>query len=472
MKHLLHIIVIFISLAPGFAQNFDVEAIKIAGDNTTRINLVILSEGYQTQELNTFILDATNFSNYLFSQSPFLEYANYFNVYAVKVPSNESGADHPGTGNVAHESGWPVPTQTVDTYFNATYDAFGNHFLLYYEIDGLSANNTQAKIETVLANNFPTYDQALILVNSPYYGGSGGKFPMASTGSSSLEIAVHELGHSLFDLKDEYYPGDELAAEAINMTQDTNPNTVKWKNWIGTNNIGIHQHTGNGNASLWYKPRHAECKMEVLNKPFCAVCKEGMIEKTHSLITPIESFSPEETTLEALSFPLNFQLNLIKPIPNTLESVWTLNNVNYANNVDDVSINETNLSEGNNTLSVTVTDNSNMLKVDNHETFHIYNVNWTINYSALGVETISSSSHSFKIKMFPNPTDEFLNFTIENNNSQTLRVVLNTIDGKKIISKKLNTSTQLNTSYLKTGIYIANIYANNTLIASKKVVKH
>ena len=76
------------------AQVFEVQTLKLSGDTDKRINLVILSEGYQTSEFPQFITDATSFINAMFSQSPFLEYANYFNVYAIKVPSNQSGSDH------------------------------------------------------------------------------------------------------------------------------------------------------------------------------------------------------------------------------------------------------------------------------------------------------------------------------------------------------------------------------------------
>jgi len=214
MKHIIIILTVILNSFIGFTQVFDVETIKFSGDNDKRINLVILSEGYQANELSDFITDATNFSNEMFNESPFSEYANYFNVYAIKVPSNESGADHPEDGIF------------VDTYFNATYNAFNNPYLLFYEIDGNSTNNTEAKILSVLADNFPNYDNALILVNSPGYGGSGGEFPMAYNGFWATRVIMHELGHSLFDLKDEYYPGDLLAGEAINMTQETDPNFV------------------------------------------------------------------------------------------------------------------------------------------------------------------------------------------------------------------------------------------------------
>src|SRR5690606_7760518 len=163
-----------------------------------------------------------------------------FNVYIIKVPSNESGADHPGIATDVTEPYNNLPTKFVDTYFNATYDAFGYHRYLYYGIDYATAASAEAKIMAVLAANSPAYDQALILVNSPEYGGTGGEFPIVYNGYWAVNVIMHELGHSLFNLKDEYYPGDLLAGEAINMTKETDVNAVKWKNWLHSNGVGIY----------------------------------------------------------------------------------------------------------------------------------------------------------------------------------------------------------------------------------------
>lgn len=468
MKRLLICTMLFFISMVINAQVFPVETIKYSGANDKRINLVILSEGYKSTELDDFIIDATNFSDEMFNQSPFSEYANYFNVYAIRVPSNESGADHPGTATDVTEPFSPL--RNVDTYFNATFDAFQIHRLLFYEIDINYANNTELKINSVLADNFPTYDQALILVNSNVYGGSGGEFPMSSRGGNANEIAIHELGHSLFDLKDEYYPGDVLAGEAINMTQETNASLVKWKNWIGTNGVGVYPYASSGNAANWNRP-HQTCKMRYLGVPFCSVCKEGMIEKIHDLIAPIDSYSPVTNTIDNVSFPLDFALNLIQPIPNTLGRIWTLNGTNLVNDVDQVSILETDLIEGINTLSVVITDNTSILRIDNHETTHTYTVSWTINYSTLGLETISSEKKRYKIDMFPNPTNTYLNFKIETKNNTRLKVDLVSIDGKKVKSKKINTLSKINISNLKPGIYLANIYADGVVVSSRKIVK-
>ncbi|WP_406684815.1 M64 family metallo-endopeptidase [Seonamhaeicola sp. MEBiC1930] len=461
MRILLNHIVLFLSFYSGFAQIFDVEAIQISGDNNKRINLVILSEGYQSTELTDFIADVTNFTNDMFSQSPFSEYANYFNVYAVKVVSNESGTDHPGTATDVVE---PIsPITNVDTYFNTTFDYFNIHRLLY--------STDHATISTVLANNFPEYDQALILVNSDVYGGSGGTFPFSSTGASASEIAIHELGHSLFDLKDEYYPGDALAGEAINMTQETNTSLVKWKNWIGINGIGIYAYGNSGTSATWNRP-HQTCKMRYLGFPFCSVCKEGMIEKIHDLVSPINSFSPVSTTIENPSFPIDFELTLLHPTNQDLERTWTLNGSIFSNDVDNISLSSTDLNEGVNTLSAVVIDNNSYLKIDNHETIHVNTVTWTINYSTLGVENITSEENAFKISMYPNPSSEFLNFKIESLTNSKFKIDLVSLDGKKVKSVKLNSFSKININRLTSGIYIANIYANNTLIAHKKFVKH
>jgi len=462
MKHIL-LSVLFFSLHYIHAQVFDVEAIKISGDDDKRINLVILSEGYQASEFAKFETDAANFVTDIFNQSPFLEYANYFNVYIIKVPSNGSGADHPGTATDVTE---PASTITnVDTYFNASYDSFNIHRLLF--------SSNYATINNVLANNFPNYDQTIILVNSSVYGGSGGAFPFASTGISASEIAIHEIGHSLFNLKDEYYPGDALAAEAINMTQETNSSIVKWKNWIPNNGVGIYKYAPTGNASNWHRP-HQNCKMRYLGVPFCSVCKEGMVEKIHSLVPPINSYTPVSNTINNPTFPIDFELNLIHPIPNTLESIWTLNTVKFANNVDAISLLETDLNTGINTLTFAVTDATNLLRVDNHESFHVSTVTWSIDNSSLGIDDITSEANDFNISLYPNPTNDVITIKAENTLNTDLKVDLISLEGKKVKTVIISNyeTQQIDISYLSQGIYIANFYANNVLIANKKVVKN
>jgi len=73
-----------------------------------------------------------------------------------------------------------------------------------------------------------------------------------------------------------------------------------------------------------------------------------------------------------------FSLNLIKPEPNTLQVKWFLNNVPYDINTNAVVIESSELQAGSNTLSVTVEDTSALLRVDEHNQTHMYNVTWSI----------------------------------------------------------------------------------------------
>src|SRR5690606_28853201 len=214
-------------------------------------------------------------------------------------------------------------------------------------------------------------------------------------------------------------------------------------------------------------------KMRYLGYPFCSVCREGIIEKIHSLVSPIDSFTPINTTVENPTFPLDFQLDLIQPNPNTLSSNWTLNATEIATNTASVSLQESDLGTGSNSLTAVVTDTTTMLRIDNHETLHVYTVTWNIEYS-LGVTDISSSENHFNIDVFPNPASSLVYIKAENTQQKVLRVELSSLDGKRIKTQKLQpqVSTSLNIETLSQGIYVLNFYDGNVLLASKRLVKN
>ena len=443
----------------SYSQSFDVETIWQSGSIDDRINYVILGDGYQSSELTQFINDATNITNSLFNETPYKEYKNFFNVFAIKVPSNESGASHPGTATDVTEPTHPIAT--VDNYFGSTFDYFNIHRLLV-------PTNSLA-INTVLANNFPLYDQVVIIANSPYYGGSGGAYATTSTESSSDEIAIHELGHSFVNLADEYYAGDVYARELINMTQETNPNSVKWTNWMNDNGIGIYQHCCGGNSANWYRP-HESCKMRILGNPFCAVCTEGTIEHIHGLVDFIDLFSPENSQNIDVTSAQTFSINTIDPVPNTLELEWRLNGTVINNQDNSVSILPEDLLDGNNTLLVSVTDNSPYLKVDSHETLHFSSVTWNINANTLSIDEITSEK--FKIELFPNPTQEVINLSQNLNEDFVISII--DFSGKQVMEKQINhseTQSQISLKSLPSGVYIVNFNFKNGITLSRKIVK-
>ena len=345
--------ILFLSFSV-FAQKFEVETIQQNGSIDHLINIVILGDGYTRNQLDKFVSDAHNISNAFFNEVPFSNYRNYFNIFLIKVPSNVSGAAD-------------NPNAMIDNYFGSTYNyASGIERLLY--------PTKTSKVMDVLANNFPKYDQVVMIVNDTRYGGGGGWLSALSTDPSSREIFLHEFGHAFANLADEYWAGDQYASEKINMTRETNLQRLKWKNWYGDNDIGLYSYS---ESPTWHRP-HQNCKMRYLGRSYCSVCIEGLVEKIHSMVSPLVSYNPVSKNVTDDQYPLSFQLNLIEPVPNTLQINWNLNNAAVGSKTDELIINQSNLIQGANSLTVTIEDATNMLRIDNHHSVHSSLLSWNI----------------------------------------------------------------------------------------------
>lgn len=370
MKAIFFTSIFFLTFTSVNGQIFPVQIIKNNGTSDKRINIVFLADGYTSAEQGLYLTNVTNVVNTMFSQTPFLQYEQFFNVYAIQVPSIQSGAIHPATAY--DEPGYPVTNP--NNYYGSSFDTYGIHRLL--------VPSNVAGINSTMIDNAPFYDQIFVLVNSSIYGGSGGTYATASTDPSSAEVAIHEIGHSFAGLADEYATSGQ--GEKPNRTVVTNPATIKWKNWLGVNGIGIYPIGIEG----WQRP-HQNCKMQFLGVPFCSVCKEAFINKIYSLVSPIDHFTPVSNAVSFLEPSMNFSLGLILPNPNTLNIAWVLNGVTIANNVNNVDITALDLNEGNNTLVANVTDATTLSRAYLPATSGYLNtVTWTITKSLLPIELI------------------------------------------------------------------------------------
>ncbi|MFZ6011503.1 MAG: M64 family metallopeptidase [Bacteroidota bacterium] len=445
-------------------QVFPVDTLFKNGDVDKRINLVFLSDGYQAHELGQYLSDVNAILNDLFSQSPFKEYKNYFNAFAVKVPSAQSGARHDQISADNECAG--VPVSQVSTYFGSSFDAYGIHRLLV-------PTNTSA-VSNVLASSFPQYDQPFVVVNSPYYGGSGGFYATSSTHANANEVSIHEIGHSFAFLADEYWAGPSYAAEKPNLTQQSNPQLVRWKNWLTTNGINIYPHA---ESPTWYRP-HQDCKMRYLGVPFCSVCRETFVERIHTLVPPLESAQPDPGHLGSVSIDLPFSLSLIKPSPNTLKVVWKVNGYTVAKNKDQITVSLGQLTTGENKILAEIIDTTALTRQNAHYVDHLYLLEWKLdNNLVTGIE-ISSTTTAFNFSSYPNPADEFINFSYTL--SDKAHVTINILDAA---GRKINTIVRSwqypgaydyhlsthETGIQKSGLYLLRINIDGTIITRKIV---
>ncbi|RTQ45991.1 T9SS type A sorting domain-containing protein [Hymenobacter gummosus] len=381
---------------PAGAQSvpFPVDTLVKTGPLSQRINLVFLSDGYQPAQLPQFVSDVRNVVTGMFAQSPFREYQGYFNVFAVRVPSSDFGAQHPRTAADCSA----MPRAIINTYFGSSFDVGGIHRLL------VPARNSA--IASVLATNFPLYDQAFVLVNTTEYGGAGGTVATSSINSNAREISIHEIGHSFADLADEYWAGPQYAAEGLNMTTQTNPALVRWAPWVGTGGAGVYPHA---ESPAWQRP-HQNCKMRYLGVPFCPVCREAFVERIHALVPPVQGFSPAAAAVVDPTAAVPFALNLLAPAPNTLRVLWRRDGNLLARNTDRVTVPLAALSGGSHVVRAEVTDTTAFSRAASHFAQHTYVTEWTVTNTTTGTR-LQAAAFDYRLETYPNPVVETLNLS-------------------------------------------------------------
>jgi hypothetical protein len=208
--------------APGWP---DLQPIPIVvnGPSPHKVDLLILGDGYTRADMQKFEADARRLSAHLFQVSPFKERASDFNVWAMAVPTQESGISRPSTG-VHHASA-----------LGTRYDIFGSERYV------LTLDNRALRD---IAQYAP-YEFIEILVNNETYGGGGifGQFSTAAAGNEwAGYLFVHEFGHHFAGLADEYYTspvayqssGARREPWEPNVTALRDPARLKWKQHVGT----------------------------------------------------------------------------------------------------------------------------------------------------------------------------------------------------------------------------------------------
>jgi hypothetical protein len=192
-----------------------------AGDPATKLDLLILGDGYTAGERGKFERDARRLADVLFATSPFKERQADINVWGLAPSSPQSGVSRPSQG--IHRR----------TPVGATYDAFDTErYLLTFE------NRAFREV----AANAP-YEVVEIITNTDTYGG-GGIFNLYSTAAAgnlwAPYLFIHEFGHHLAGLADEYYTSDVAYLPTANRVEPWEPNVtalldpaaLKWRDLV------------------------------------------------------------------------------------------------------------------------------------------------------------------------------------------------------------------------------------------------
>ena len=198
-----------------------VDVILESGPSNEKLDIVILGDGYSTKEMDKFVSDAKRLGEVLLNAEPFKTRRNDINVWAVETPAQESGVSKPHPGVFKR------------TPLSAHYSSFDSErYVLSYD------NRTIRNVASAVP-----YEFMVILVNEKTYGG-GGIYNLYTTvavdNKFSDYIMIHEMGHHMAGLADEYYsssisyeaPSIEVEPWETNITALLDKGNLKWKDLV------------------------------------------------------------------------------------------------------------------------------------------------------------------------------------------------------------------------------------------------
>lgn len=354
---LVFLLVLFLNPCLILAQ-FMAEKIKDHGDDSNRMVWVIMGDGYTSLELDEFQQDVDRVINELLSVSPWMDYKDFINIYRIDVISDESGADHPASDIY------------VDTALDSTYDTYGISRLL-------TANDAKA---FDIASSVPSFDAVIILVNDEEYGGSGGATIVLSNHEKAGRIVIHEAGHLIGSLADEYetpYPGYPEGDSEPNVTYQTEFEYIPWKDWIesgtplptpesgGEYEIGLYEGARYLSTGI-YRPDH-NCMMRSLGAPFCPICAEALVINLYNYVDPIDSYLPELNNVFMSSnySVLEFKIELVNSYSESMGIGWEIDGVMQEKaNENSLTVDVSTLKKGSHGVSVLVVDYTSLVRND------------------------------------------------------------------------------------------------------------
>jgi len=255
--------------------------IMVNGEPNGKVDLLILGDGYTRKEMTKFDRDAKKAFRAIFDVEPFKTRRREFNVWSIQSPSHDSSVDQPRK---------PSKVAWKSTALGVSFNTFD---LPRYAL------TTRVHTMYDIAAHTP-HDVIVLIFNEPRSGGGGihNLYAVCSADSTvSIQVLIHELGHALTGLADEYYSSSvsyiDYYPEGVeptepNITALLDPRDIKWKHLIKKGTpiptpkspefrgvVGCFEGAGYKAKGL-YRPC-LDCVMFSLRtSDFCPVCLEAV----------------------------------------------------------------------------------------------------------------------------------------------------------------------------------------------------
>lgn len=243
------------------------------GNSNQCMDITFIADGYSINDSSKLIKDFNRYAGYILKCKPFNILKRSINIVGVCSYSKDSGISD------------PISSTVKNTAVGCTFNSIGSDRYLM---------TTQMWNLHNYVESAPT-DAIVIICNTDKYGGGGiyNYYATVAAGSESGDfVLVHEMGHSIAGLGDEYYSSEVSVEDFYPLTVEPwEPNITtnvdfnkKWKNMISKdtpiptpctkeyeNTVGLFEGAGYMSKGI-YRPWQNCTMKEIKYDAFCPVC--------------------------------------------------------------------------------------------------------------------------------------------------------------------------------------------------------
>lgn len=260
-------------------KEYKVKNLHVAAAPDNAIDILFIPDGYAKSDKKKMQKDFDRFASYIVNCHPYIDLTNHVNIRAIEAYSEESGITDPNK-NIFKK-----------TLLNSSYNVIDvDRYLMCLNVWKMHE----------IADDAP-YDFIILICNSSKYGG-GGIYNFYCTvnndSPNSNYVIVHEMGHMIGGLADEYYESEvstrDFYPEGVEPVEPNVTTLVnfeaKWKDMIteGTpiptpvapeyeETVGVFEGGGYVAEGVYRPVIH--CTMhQILYDHFCPVCRKALEE--------------------------------------------------------------------------------------------------------------------------------------------------------------------------------------------------
>jgi len=254
------------------------------------LHWVITGDGFTADQQQDLLRASLAMAHSLTDAPELARHAGVLNVHVLSAVSRDSGVATAGA---------PRPPRTA-------YDAT----LGCTDVERVACVNWDKVNAALLSEQAPFDEIAVVLNTTQYVGNTSGAGLIVSRNSYAPAVTLHEMGHVIAGLGDEYV--DQNVANAFvfryregqfpNVTTETDPARIPWRHWFadpahipiapGESGVGRFEgafYTANG----YFRPKQ-DSNMRTLEGPVGEVNAEAWLRALYRAVPPVSAAYPEQ----------------------------------------------------------------------------------------------------------------------------------------------------------------------------------